>query len=56
MLIRTSDSTQHDKMSVPGSYSDNYAVGIAAIWIGFYTFVGVWAMVGHGASAVAALQ
>jgi hypothetical protein len=39
-----------------GSYSEKCAVGIAAVWIGFYTFIGLSAMVGHGASAVAALQ
>lgn len=54
MLIRTADSTQHDQMLESGPYSD--AVGIAAIWIGFYIFLGVWTMVGHGASAVAVLQ
>ena len=56
MLIRTSDSTQHDRMPVQDSYSDKCAVGIAAIWIGFYAFIGIAAMVGHGVSATAALQ
>ena len=56
MLIRTSDLTQHDRMPVQDSYSDKCAVGIAAIWIGFYAFIGIAAMVGHGVSATAALQ
>jgi hypothetical protein len=56
MLIRTPDSAQHDKIFVRDSYSDGCAVGIAAIWIGFYIFIGVAAMLGPGASAVAALH
>jgi hypothetical protein len=43
-------------MSVPDSYSDKSAGGIAAIWIAFYAFIGVAAMVGHGLSSVAALH